>query len=53
MRPSHHLFSLSLAVLACGVASWSADAFANKRGFGQGKYGLELDNVRCGWVVDV
>lgn len=25
----------------------------NARAFGQGKYGLELDNVKCGWVSDV
>jgi hypothetical protein len=25
----------------------------NKRAFGQGKYALDLDNVKCGWVSDV
>lgn len=25
----------------------------NKRAFGQGKYGLELDNVKAGWVSEV
>jgi hypothetical protein len=25
----------------------------NKRAFGQGKYALDLDNVKCGWVSEV